>query len=64
MDHILMKVLELQLYVQDLPNGREKAIIMTKLDEIRHWATDLQAKNPKVGLMEMIEKLEPVAPPR
>lgn len=49
MDHILMKTLELRLCVTDLPPSREKSIIITKLDEIRHWATDLKATNPKLS---------------
>lgn len=66
MDHVLMKVMELKLYVSDMENSREKSIILTKLDEIRHWATDLKAKNPKPGLVEeltVLENLKPIVNP-
>lgn len=64
MDHILMKTMELKLYVTDLPPSREKSIIITKLDEIRHWATDLKATNPEVNLMEKLDRLDPIVPPK
>lgn len=64
MDHILLKTMELKLYVTDLPPSREKAIILTKLDEVRHWANDLKATHPEPGLMEKLDKLDPIVPPR
>lgn len=59
-----MKTMELKLYVTDLPPSREKSIIITKLDEIRHWATDLKATNPEKNLMEKLDSLDPVTPPK
>ena len=42
--YILAGIFDLSLRINALPNGREKSIMLTKLDELRHWARDLKEK--------------------
>lgn len=39
--YVLEGVQELTAKVSALENGRFKSILLTKLDEMRHWTTDL-----------------------
>ncbi len=50
MNEIMIKIAELVIDVDDLPQSREKSLILTKLNEARHWARDLQARNQKEQL--------------
>lgn len=48
-DIILDKIKDLVATVGTLDAGREKAVIMTKLDEARHWLRDLMEKTLDQG---------------
>lgn len=45
--YVLFKLAELTTEVHQMPNSREKSVILTKLDEARHWARDLDDRTPK-----------------
>lgn len=40
--YVLAGIFDLSLRVNALPNSRQKSILLTKLDEMRHWARDLK----------------------
>ena len=42
MDEILHKIAELVVEVNEQPATRERACLLTKLDEARHWALDMK----------------------
>lgn len=42
-EDIAWKIAEtIQAVHNDLPNGREKSCLLTKLDEARHWLNDIR----------------------
>ena len=42
MDEILHKIACLAIEVHEQPATRERACLLTKLDEARHWARDMK----------------------
>ena len=44
MDEILRKIACLVIEIHEQPATRERACLLTKLDEARHWARDMQAR--------------------
>lgn len=42
MDEILHKIACLVIEVHEQPTTRERACLLTKLDEARHWARDMK----------------------
>ena len=46
MDEILNDIAELVIKVHEQPATRERACLLTKLDEARHWAVDMKHRVP------------------
>lgn len=42
MNEIISDIAALKRKVEQKPNSREKSLLMTKLDEARHWANDME----------------------
>lgn len=52
MDEILHKICELVVEVNEQPATRERACLLTKLDEARHWAVDMKHRQSGVPAHE------------